>query len=285
MTYVVITILILLASYLVPRLGLYIDEHMTRLIFHPPSGVHKPEYNREHMITLPTPSGQNLFMLLLHPKDPPRHGRFIVFSYGTGDCVDSLLAYAQQMSDALHAVVVLYDYVGYGRSQGKPSEKGCYESLDTVMRTLIPLLLSSHPPLLVGHSLGTGVVVEYATRNHWTAPIVLLSPYKSMIRIGLERPHVRAVVPQVLLSMIAWCLSPIDKFNSYARMGRLRTPVKIYHGMADTLIDASHSRDLYEVALNKGSSPAPTYFPLLGHDFIRERVSFQDWEVLFIGGI
>lgn len=37
--------------------------------------------------------------------------------------------------------------------------------------------------LLVDQSLGICVVIDYISKNKWTKPVILISPYKSILKI------------------------------------------------------------------------------------------------------
>lgn len=62
---------------------------------------------------------------------------------------------------------VSYDYIGYGMSEGEPSEENCLKSLSLVVD-----YYNNYKELLIGQSLGTGVVVDYVSTNEWTLPII-----------------------------------------------------------------------------------------------------------------
>lgn len=86
--------------------------------------------------------------------------------------------------------------------------------------------------MLIGRSLGTGVVVNYAWRSQWISPIVLISPYKSIGRIICDYSFIDSVFNH-------------NMFCSYNKIGELRCPVRIIHGKKDKLINISHGKALY----------------------------------------
>ncbi|MCS5666136.1 MAG: alpha/beta hydrolase, partial [Dehalococcoidia bacterium] len=78
------------------------------------------------------------------------------------------------------ANIFIFDYRGYGESEGIPSEKGTY--LDS--RAVIEYLCSrtdvdSDRLVYVGHSLGAAVAIESALTTPPMA-MVLISPFASM---------------------------------------------------------------------------------------------------------
>ncbi len=85
---------------------------------------------------------------------------------------------------ARHAGLVLFDYPGYGESEGSPSRAAIHESLVA----LIPALAAAwnvpaaeiEPRLSVaGHSLGAALALEFA-QLHPVRDIVLIAPFTSM---------------------------------------------------------------------------------------------------------
>src|SRR5690349_19367064 len=56
-----------------------------------------------------------------HP-DPKRA---ILYCHGNGEDVSSVGEFAAMLSESLHASVFVFDYRGYGHSEGRPNEAGC----------------------------------------------------------------------------------------------------------------------------------------------------------------
>ena len=60
----------------------------------------------------------------------------IIYFYGNGAC----MAYSMDVFEELRARgfnVIIPDYEGYGMSEGKPSESGCYAAADAVYDYLL----------------------------------------------------------------------------------------------------------------------------------------------------
>jgi hypothetical protein len=128
---------------------------------------------------------------------------------------------------------VCYDYVGYGLSKCAnnidivyPTEDGCYRSIEIMMDVLNK---KYDKIFLVGQSLGTGVCVDYCSKTDWIDPIILISPYKSLVRVMADS-----------------CLSStIDSsFNILDKVPKLKCPVKIIHGKNDKLICVEHGVEI-----------------------------------------
>ena len=55
----------------------------------------------------------------------PEAKRLIVYSHGNGEHVADQANLVFRLQSQLSATVFVYDYRGYGRSRGKPTERGC----------------------------------------------------------------------------------------------------------------------------------------------------------------
>jgi len=133
--------------------------------------------------------------------------------------------------------VFIFDYRGYGRSQGKPSEKGVY--LDS--RAAIAYLASREDTagsrvVYFGRSLGAAVAVELALHQQ-PHGMILHSPFTSISDLG------RDLYPYSPIRFLAG-----NRFDSLSRVGQYRGPLLVIHGEADEVIPADHGRRLYEAA-------------------------------------
>lgn len=170
---------------------------------------------------------------------------YILWSHGNGsDLIDSYPVIKALHSElGGHIGIVMYDYEGYGMSSGECRETNCYRDLDMMVKFCRKRLNVPKDRLfLLGHSLGTGVVIDYVSnRPNWKTPIILLSPYKTISRVLVD-PHWSDFLTNIIVNSI-------DRFTSVDKFEKIRCPIIIYHGMQDTLIDYYHSVDLRK--LNK----------------------------------
>src|SRR5207249_2993433 len=96
------------------------------------------------------------------------------------DCGQILLGFAR----ACRSAALVFDYPGYGKSAGRPTEAGCYAAADAAYDWLVNE--KKFPPgrvLLLGESLGGGVAVELARRREHRA-LVLLDTFTSLPDVG-----------------------------------------------------------------------------------------------------
>jgi fermentation-respiration switch protein FrsA (DUF1100 family) len=155
---------------------------------------------------------------------------------------------------ALGLNLLAFDYRGYGESDGIPGEAGLYRDAEAAYRYLRDSL--GVPPeriVLFGHSLGSAVAVELATRVP-AAGIVLDGALMSVIARAQE------VYPYVPVRWIAR-----SRFASIEKIGRVKIPKLFLHARRDDVVPIAHGRRLYDAA------PSPKRFVELagGHGGVR----------------
>jgi uncharacterized protein len=132
--------------------------------------------------------------------------------------------------------VLLFDYRGYGRSTGRPSEPGTYRDAHAARSELLARpAVNPDRVVYLGESLGGAVALALAL-EHPPAGLVLMSTFTS-IR-DLARRHYpmlpRAVVP--------------DAYPSLRRVRALRAPLLVFHGDRDEIVPVGHAEALFEAA-------------------------------------
>ena len=135
------------------------------------------------------------------------------------------------------ANIFIFDYRGYGESDGTASEQGTY--LDS--RAAIEYLASRpdvDPDRIVylGHSLGAAVALELALTRPPMA-MVLVSPFASvrdMANLPLPFPPV------------GWLVR--NHYDSISRIRQINVPILVLHGDQDGTVPISQGRKLYDAA-------------------------------------
>jgi fermentation-respiration switch protein FrsA (DUF1100 family) len=154
--------------------------------------------------------------------------------------------------------LLAFDYRGYGASGGAPSEAGLYRDAGAAWRYLTE---TRHVPperiVLFGHSLGSAVAVELATRVP-AAGLILDGALTSVVARAQE------AYPWVPVRWIAR-----SRYPSLERIPQLTLPKLFLHARADEVIPFAHGRRLYQAA------PPPKTFVALagGHGDAFERDS------------
>ncbi|AYV85023.1 MAG: hydrolase family protein [Satyrvirus sp.] len=190
----------------------------------------------------------------------------LIYSHGNRGTIIKNFDYFKKLSDDLDICIIVYDYIGYGLSEKiKPSEQYCYDSLEAVVNYVEDYLrINKSNIYLFGRSLGTGVVVDYASKHEWYTPIILISPYKSIYSIVIDTQY------KFLANLLSFLII-IDKFASLNKLNKIRCPIKIFHGTNDRIVNITHSIILAENMVDKHFKP--TFFINADHDNILQLVT------------
>ncbi len=133
--------------------------------------------------------------------------------------------------------VLMYDYRGYGRSEGSPSEEGVYLDGRAALDYVLALRgVDSSRTLLWGTSLGGAVAVDVATHRP-VAGMILESTFTSAKEVA-----------RVLYPFLPVHFFLRTKLNSIEKIKSLHVPILIVHGSHDTIIPAGFGRKLFEAA-------------------------------------
>jgi len=161
----------------------------------------------------------------------------ILYAHGNGDCVAYLGPYLSQLRDKLRVSIFAFDYRGYGRSEGSPSEPGIVADGDAAQRWLAERT-GKRPEeiVLMGRSLGGGVAVHLAVQNG-ARGMILQSTYTSL--------------PDAAARMYPWApvrLLMRNRYDSLSKIGSYNGPVLASHGTADDLVPYELGRRLFDAA-------------------------------------
>src|SRR5579884_761846 len=161
----------------------------------------------------------------------------ILFCHGNATNLSQWGARMERWHKQLGEALLIFDYPGYGKSGGRPSETGLYAAADAAYDWLIKKQHVQPARLLVcGESLGGGVAVDLASRRPHRA-LVLLSTFTSIPAVA---QHLEPWLPAV------WLMR--NRFDSLAKIAHCRGPIFITHGTADTLVPCWQGERLYEAA-------------------------------------
>ena len=130
-----------------------------------------------------------------------------------------------------------FDYRGFGESSGAPDERGLYDDATASYQYVIRSL--GVPPehlVLFGHSLGSGVAIELASRVA-AAGLIVEGAYTSIVDRGQE------LYPLFPIRLIA-----TQRFPSFDRIRLVDMPKLFLHSPDDAVIPYAHGRRLFEAA-------------------------------------
>lgn len=160
----------------------------------------------------------------------------IIFCHGNAGNISNRL-HSTKLLHNMGLNVLIFDYRGFGRSEGKPSELGTYEDAETAWRHLVQTRGESPDRIILfGRSLGGAVAIELAKR-HPPAALVVESTFTKLVDVG--RAHFPFLPVRLLLTY---------RYDSIAKVPHITCPKLFFHGTMDGLIPISFGRKLYEAA-------------------------------------
>ena len=195
-----------------------------RFVPDPPHGVEERRITTEdgvriHAWYAPAPAG----------KDAP----VLVWSHGNGgniaNRVEVILAFRDRGLG-----VLAYDYRGYGRSDGRPSEAGVYRDAHAAYDSERATGTPSERIVCFGESLGSAVTLELATARP-CAGVALASPFTNLADVA--RRHYGP------LGLLAGA-----RFDALANVTRLTVPLLIVHGDRDEIVPFELGERLFAAA-------------------------------------
>jgi len=167
----------------------------------------------------------------------------LLYSHGNGGNIGDRVRIARLLVEQLGVGVFMYDYRGYGRSQGAPSEAGLVSDAVGARAALLREGVAAEHIVYFGRSLGSAVTVDLALA-HPPRGVVLESPFTSVRAMG------NAVLPGA-----GYLFS--TRWDSLAKIGRLRAPLLVIHGEQDEVVPFAQGRELF------GAAPEPKTFVTL----------------------
>ncbi len=215
---------------------LFVYFFQTRLIYFPSRDI---EYKPSDLgmayeeVTLRTADGLSLGAWYVPAEKP---AGTVLFCHGNAGNICDRLA-DLQILNRMRMNVLIFDYRGFGTSEGSPGEAGTYRDAEAAWQYLTTE--RGEPPeriVVFGRSLGGAVAVELASR-HQPAALMIESTFTRLADVGkMHYP----LLPVHLLCRY--------RYPSIERIGRIECPKLIMHGRDDTLIPIALGRALFDAA-------------------------------------
>lgn len=172
--------------------------------------------------------------------DTPGARKTILFSHGNTGNLSGRQNYLLLLIES-GASVFIYDYRGYGRSEGEPTIRGICEDGVVAFDYLVKTRGLRHQDVvLYGESLGTAVSCEIGAERK-CGGIILQSGFSSLQKIGNDTMPFTKIYPRMLF--------PKPLLNSADRMAaRNGYPLLVIHGNKDQVVPFAHAEELFERA-------------------------------------
>ena len=190
-------------------------------------------------VTFPAADGVRLHGWLI----PGRIPTTVLYSHGNAGNIGDRVRIARLLVEALGVGVFMYDYRGYGRSEGAPSEAGLVMDALGAREAVLREGVSPARIVYYGRSLGAAVTVDLALAQP-PRGVVLESPFTSV------RAMADAVLPGAgYLFRTRW--------DSLSKIRHLAAPLLVLHSERDEVVPFGHGRAIFEAA------PEPKmFFPI-----------------------
>ena len=168
------------------------------------------------------------------PSDSTRG--VILFCHGNAGNISHHLE-SIQIFHRLGLDVFIFDYRGYGQSEGKPTEHGTYQDAEAAWRYLVETRQVNPSPVVVfGRSLG-GAVASWLAQSQRPRALILESTFTSVPDIAAT---LYPYLPIRFLSRFQYATAEY--------LSRIECPVLIVHSRDDEIMPFSHGRQLFEIA-------------------------------------
>lgn len=200
-----------------------------RFVFFPDRRVGPPPAGVEER-WLGTEDGRRLHAWYV---PPPAGGPVLLWSHGNAGNIDSRRPLLAALA-ARGLGVLAYDYRGYGRSDGSPSERGVYLDATAAFDDLVARGTDPTAIVCFGESLGGAVSIEVATRRRCGA-VIAVSTFTRLADVA--RRHYGP------LGSLAG-----NRFDSLARLPRVPAPVLVAHGDQDEIVPFELGERLFAAA-------------------------------------
>ncbi len=221
--------LVLVAGF--SPLGWLVD----RMVFHPiPGEERRPGDLGSEVRDVSFEAGDGI---RLHAYLLPAAGsaRALLFLHGNAGNASHRLPNAARLR-ALGTSVMVLNYRGYGRSEGRPSEEGVYRDARAALARLLEETGVREDRVVVfGRSLGGAVAVDLA-QDRPLAGVILESTFSSAADVA--RHYYGA----------AGGFFAGDRFASEEKIGRVRAPLLFFHGDRDGIVPHELGLRLFERA-------------------------------------
>ena len=157
----------------------------------------------------------------------------VIFAHGNAELIDF---WARELSPLrrLGVGLLLVEYPGYGRSQGRPSQASITEVFVTAYDRIVKNpQVDPKRIILMGRSIGGGAACQLAAQRS-TAALILMSTFTSAKAFAPKY-----LVPGFLVR---------DPFDNLDVVRKFTGPVLLIHGQHDEIIPFSHGKRLQQSA-------------------------------------
>ncbi len=165
---------------------------------------------------------------------PSEGENWLLYFHGNGENISRYLSLMARLRE-LGLNILIFDYRGYGESEGVPSEAGLYADARAAYAFLQGRGVGPERLYLYGFSLGSGVAVQLATEVE-VAGLVLEAAYTSLPAAGRHR---YPFLPTGFMR---------NRYDSLSKIAEVRAPLLMLHARDDYTVPFRQGQELYAAA-------------------------------------
>ena len=173
----------------------------------------------------------------------------LLYLHGNGEDVSYNIDYMNQLRGTLEASILIFDYRGYGKSEGSPYESGVIED-GLAAQTWLAERTGIAPSEIViwGRSLGGGVAIAVAEKLGAKA-LLLENTFHDMSEVAADK------FPWL---PVRWLMR--NRYRSIDRIKNCNCPVIQTHGTYDQVVPFAMGKQLFQAI----PTPQKQFFPVEG---------------------
>lgn len=168
---------------------------------------------------------------------PCRNARaFVLYAHGNAGNLSHRSRLLARLQSQMRVAVLIFDYRGYGRSEGIPTVDGILDDARAARAFLAQHAgVEESDIVLMGRSLGGAVATQLAAESK-PRGLILESTFSSLKDVALEH-----------YARLAWLVPP-QKLDCVSQIARYHGPLLQSHGNADRTIPFSLGKKLFDAA-------------------------------------
>ena len=161
----------------------------------------------------------------------------LLWAHGNAGNISHRVENIKLLHEKIKINIFIFDYRGYGRSQGSASEEGTYRDAGAALQYLRSRDdVDPKRIIFFGRSLGAAVAAELAAHENCLA-LVLETPFTSI------RDMARVAFPFLPLGPFLR-----TRYDVIAKVKKIQVPLLVLHGDQDEVVPFSQGRKVFEAA-------------------------------------
>jgi uncharacterized protein len=161
----------------------------------------------------------------------------LVWFHGNAGNISHRVENIKLLHDKVKVDIFIFDYRGYGRSEGRVSEKGTYLDGEAALEFVQKRRgVQPNKIILFGRSLGAAVATEMANRFE-SQGLILESPFVSI------REMARVIFPFLPLGPLLQ-----TRYDVREKIQRIKIPLLVLHGDQDEVVPFTQGKLVFDAA-------------------------------------